>query len=135
MITYASHQLRKHEPNYSTHDLEMVAMDFALKIWRHYLYSVTCEIYTDHKSLKYIFRQRDLNLRQRRWMELLKDYDCFILYHLRKANFVADALSRKSAGSLAHISTKRRPIINELYELIDQGLQVKMTRKYILAQF
>ena len=76
VVAYASRQLKKHEQNYPTHDLEMAAVVFALKIWRHYLYGVTCEIYTDHKSLKYIFQQRDLNLRQRRWMELLKDYDC-----------------------------------------------------------
>ena len=98
-------------------------MVFALKIWRHYLYGVTCEIYTDHKSLKYIFQQRDLNLRQKRWMELLKDYDCSILYYPGKANVVADALSRKSSGSLAHISTERRSLVKELHELIDQGLQ------------
>ena len=112
----------------------MAAVVFALKIWRHYLYGVTREIYTNHKGLKYIFEQRDLNLRQRRWMELLKDYDCSILYHPGKANVVADALSRKSAGSLAHISTERRPIIKELHELIDQGLQLKVTKKCILAQ-
>ena len=99
------------------------------------MYGVTCEIYTDHKSLKYIFQQRDLNLRQRRWMELLKDYDCSILYHPGKANVVADALSRKSAGSLAHISTERRPIIKELHDLIDQGLQWKVTKKCLIAQF
>ena len=85
----------------------MTVMVFALEVWRHYLYDVTCEIYTDHKSLKYIFQQRDLNLRQRRWMELLKDYDCSILYHPAKANVVADALSRKSAGNLAHISIEK----------------------------
>ena len=123
VVAYASWQLKKHEQNYPTHDLEMVAVVFALKIWRHYLYGVTCEIYTDHKSLKYIFQQRDLNFRQRRWLELLKDYDCSILYHPGKANMVADALSRKSAGSLAYISTERRPIIKELHDLIDQGLQ------------
>ena len=92
--------MKKHEQNYPTHDLEMAAVVFALEIWRHYLYGVTCEIYTDHKSLKYIFQQRDLNLRQRRWLELLKDYDCSILYHPGKANVVADALSRKSAGPI-----------------------------------
>ena len=86
------------------------------------MYSVTCEIYTDHKSLKYIFQQRDFNLRQRKWMELSKDYECSILYHPSKANVVADALSKKSAGSLAHISTERRSIIKELHDLIDQGL-------------
>ena len=115
VVAYASRQLKKHEQNYPTHDLEMAAVVFALKIWRHYLYGVTCEIYTDHKSLKYIFQQRDLNLRQRRWLELLKDYDCSILYHPGKANVVADALSRKSAGSLAHINTERRPIIKEIH--------------------
>ena len=135
VIAYALRQLKKHEQNYPTHDLDMEAVVFALKIWRHYLYGVTCEIYTDYKSLKYIFQQRDLNLRQRRWMELLKDYDCSILYHPGKANVVADALSRKSAGSLAHISTERRPIIKELHELIDQGLQLKVTKRCILAQF
>ena len=99
------------------------------------MYGMTCEIYTDHKSLKYIFQQRDLNLRQRRSIELLKDYDCSILYHPGKANVVADALSRKSAGSLAHISTERRPIIKELHDLIDQGLQWKVTKKCLIAQF
>ena len=81
VVAYASRQLKKHEQNYPTHDLDIAVMVFALKIWRHYLYGVTYEIYTDHKSLKYIFQQRDLILRQRRWMELLKDYDCSILYH------------------------------------------------------
>ena len=103
VIVYASRQLKKHEQNYPTHDLEMAAVIFALKIWRHYLYGETCEIFTDHKSLKYIFQQRDLNLRQRRWMELLKDYDCTIQYHLNKENVVANALSRKSSRTLAHI--------------------------------
>ena len=102
VIAYASCQLKKHEQNYPTHNLEMVAVVFALKIWRHYLYGETCEIYTDHKCLKYIFEQKYLNLRQHRWMELVKDYNCTILYHPGKAN-VADALSRKSMGSLAHI--------------------------------
>ena len=135
VVAYASRKLKKHEQNYPTHDLEMATMVFALKIWRHYLYGVTCEIYIDHKSFKYIFQQRDLNLRQRRWMELWKDFDFSILFYPGKANVVANALNRKSAGSLAHISIERRPIIKELYELIDQGLQLKVTKKYILAQF
>ena len=92
-------------------------MVFALKIWRHYLYGETCEIFTDHKSLKYIFEQKDLNLRQRRWMELVKDYDCTIRYHPGKANVVADALSRKSSGSLAHIRVERRELIKDLHEM------------------
>ena len=74
-------------------------------------------------------------MRQRRWIELLKDYDCSILYHPGKANVVADALSRKSAGSLAHINTERRPIIKEIHELIDLGWQWKVTKKSLLAQF
>ena len=114
---------------------KMAAVVFSLKSWRHYLYGVTCEIYTDHKSLKYIFQQRDLNLKQRRWLELLKDYDCSIPYHPGKANVVANALSRKSVGSLPHISTERRPIIKELHELIEQGLQLKVTKKCLLAKF
>jgi hypothetical protein len=95
MIAYASCQLRKHELNYPTHDLELVAVVHALKIWRHYIMGTKCQVYTDHKSLKYIFTQKDLNLRQRCWLELIKDYDLEIHYHLGKANLVADALSRK----------------------------------------
>jgi hypothetical protein len=96
MVAYASQQLRKHEVNYPTHDLELVDVVHALKIWMHYLMGKRCELYTDHKSLKYIFTQSNLNLRQRRWLELIKDYDLRIIYHLRKANVVADALSRRS---------------------------------------
>ena len=95
VIAYASRQLKKHEQNYPTHDLELAGVVFALKIWRHYLYSVPYQIFTDHKSLQYIFTQKELNLRQRWWLELIKDYDCTIEYHLMKANVVADALSRK----------------------------------------
>ncbi|WP_369009851.1 Ty3/Gypsy family RNase HI domain-containing protein, partial [Escherichia coli] len=93
--------MKKHEVNYPTHDLELGAVVFALKIWRHYLYGETCHIYTDHKSLKYVFTQKELNMRQRRWMELIKDYHLVIEYHPGKANVVADALSRKnSSGAL-----------------------------------
>jgi hypothetical protein len=94
VVSYASRQLRKHEENYPTHDREPAAVVHALKIWRHYLIGHRCEIYSDHKSLKYIFTQNDLNLRQRRWLELIKDYDLGINYHPGKANVVADALSR-----------------------------------------
>ncbi len=94
VIAYASRQLKQHEKNYLTHDLELAAMVFALKIWRHYLYGEKFEVYSDHKSLKYLFSQKEMNMRQRRWMELIKDYDCDIIYHPGKANVVADALSR-----------------------------------------
>ncbi|WZZ15186.1 hypothetical protein YC2023_108275 [Brassica napus] len=97
VIAYASRQLRKHEGNYPTHDLEMAAVVFALKIWRSYLYGAKVQILTDHKSLKYIFTQPELNLRQRRWMEFVADYDLDITYHPGKANLVADALSRRRA--------------------------------------
>ncbi|GJS97268.1 putative reverse transcriptase domain-containing protein [Tanacetum coccineum] len=95
VITYASRQLKPHEENYTTHDLELGAVVFALKIWRHYLYGTKCTVFTDHKSLQHILDQKELNMRQRRWLELLADYDCKIHYHPGKANVVADALSRK----------------------------------------
>ena len=114
MVVYASRQLREHEQNYPTHDLELAAVVHALKIWRHYLMGKKTEIYTDHKSLKYIFTQPDLNLRQRRWLELIKDYDVNINYHPGKANVVADALSRKSYCS--HLIARARELPQELYE-------------------
>ncbi|GJT77755.1 putative reverse transcriptase domain-containing protein [Tanacetum coccineum] len=95
VIAYAFRQLKIHEKNYTTHDLELGAVVFALKIWRHYLYGTKSVIYTDHKSLQHIFSQKELNMRQRRWIELFSDYDCEIRYHPGKANVVADALSRK----------------------------------------
>ncbi|GJS26712.1 putative reverse transcriptase domain-containing protein [Tanacetum coccineum] len=95
VIAYASRQLKVHEENYATHDLELGAIVFALRLWRHYLYGTKCVVFTDHKSLQYILNQKELNLRQRRWIELLSDYDCEIRYHPGKANVVADALSRK----------------------------------------
>ena len=123
VVVYAFRQLKKHELNYPTHDLELAAVIFALKTWRHYLYRATCQIFTDHKSLKYLFTQKELNLRQRRWMELLKDYDCTIDYHPGKANVVADALSRKSTGSLAYMQTVQLPLMVELREL---GVELRM---------
>ncbi|GKA06365.1 retrotransposon protein, putative, ty3-gypsy subclass, partial [Tanacetum coccineum] len=101
VIAYASRQLKPYEVNYPTLDLELAAVVFALKIWRHYLYGETCDIFTDHKSLKYIFTQKELNMRQRRRLKLLKDYDANIQYHPGKANVVADALSRKNSGIMA----------------------------------
>ncbi|GJR75201.1 putative reverse transcriptase domain-containing protein [Tanacetum coccineum] len=95
VIAYASRQLKIHEKNYTTHDLELGAVVFALKIWRHYVYGTKSVIYTDHKSLQHIFSQKELNMRQHRWIELFSDYDCEIRYHPGKANVVVDALSKK----------------------------------------
>ncbi|GJY84317.1 putative reverse transcriptase domain-containing protein [Tanacetum coccineum] len=95
VISYASRQLKIHEKNYTTHDLELGSVVFSLKLWSHYLYGTKCTMFTDHKSLQHILNQKELNIRQRRWLELLSDYDCEIRYQSRKANVVADALSRK----------------------------------------
>ena len=96
VIAYASRQLRRHELNYPTHGLELAAVVHALKIWRHYIMGTKCQVYTDHKRWKYIFAQKELNLRQHRWLELIKDYDLEINYHPGKENLVADALSARS---------------------------------------
>jgi hypothetical protein len=96
VIAYASRALRPHEKNYPTHDLDLGAVIHALKIWRHYLIGTHCSIYTNHKSLKYIFTQADLNMRQRRRLELIKGYDLEVHYRAGKAHVVADALSRKA---------------------------------------
>ncbi|KAK4397574.1 Retrovirus-related Pol polyprotein from transposon [Sesamum angolense] len=106
--------LRIDELNYPMHDLELAAIVHALKIWRHYLFGEEFQIFTDHKSLKYILTQKELNLRQRRWIELLKDYDCTIDYHLGKANVVADASSRKSSGTLANLGSHNLILLLEM---------------------
>ncbi|GKD73491.1 putative reverse transcriptase domain-containing protein [Tanacetum coccineum] len=92
---YASSQLKVHEKNYTRHDLELSEVVFALKMWRHYLYGMKYVVFTDHKSLQHILDQKELNMRQRWWLELLSDYDCKIRYHPGKVNMVANALSRK----------------------------------------
>ena len=117
VVAYASRQLKPHERNYLVHDLELAAVVFALKMWRHYLYRERCKIYTDHKSLKYFFTQKELNMRQRRWLELIKDYDLEILYHPRKANVVADALSRKKQVDVVAMITSRKEIVEDLRRL------------------
>ena len=101
VVAYVSRQLKLYEQNYPTHDLELAGIVFALKIWRHYLYGEKCRIFTNHKGLKYLLTQKDLNLRQLPWLELFKDYDCIIDYHPRKENVVADALSRKMISALS----------------------------------
>src|SRR4051812_40410 len=95
VVAYASRQLKTHEVNYPTHDLELASVVHALKTWRHYLLGKRCEVFTDHKSLKYIFTQKEINMIQRRWLELIKDYNLSLQYHPGKANVVADALSHK----------------------------------------
>jgi hypothetical protein len=117
VIAYASRQLRKHELNYPTHDLELAAVVHALKIWRHYIMGTKCQICTDHKSLKYIFTQKDLNLRQRRWLELIKDYDLEIHYHPGKVNLVADALSWKGHTNMAMIIQFPDELVKEFERL------------------
>jgi hypothetical protein len=125
VIAYASRALLPHENNYQTHDLELAAVVHALKIWRHYLMGTHCNIYTDQRSLKYIFSQADLNTRQRRWLELIKDYDLEVHYHLGKANVVADALSRKVHYYCMTAESYRDTLCSELsklsLEIVPQG--------------
>ena len=106
VVAYGSRRLKNHEKNYPTHDMELAAVVFALKILCHYLYGEQFEVFSDHKSLKYIFTQRDLDMRQCRWMDFLEDYDFTLHYHLNKANVVVDALNRMSRGVLASIASQ-----------------------------
>jgi hypothetical protein len=115
-VAYSSRQLKVNEQNYPIHDLELAVVVHALKTWMHYLYRQKCDVYTDHKSLKYIFTQSELNMRQRRWLELIKDYELEIHYHPGKANVVADALSRKSQVNLM----VTRPMPYELAKEFDR---------------
>ena len=117
VIAYASRQLKSHEVNYPVHDLELAAVVFALRVWRHYLYETQVQIFTDHKSLKYLMSQKELNMRQRRWVELIKDYDCVIDYHPGKANVVADALSRKGKTVMNDMELKEQESIVELKKM------------------
>jgi hypothetical protein len=114
VVAYASRQLRWHEEHYPTHDLELAVVVYALKIWHHYLLGNICHIYTDHKSLKYIFTQSELNMRQRRWLELIKDYELEIHYHPGKANVVADALSRKTSCHCLTMKTSDITLCQEM---------------------
>ena len=116
-----------HEKNYPTHDLELAAVVFALKTWRHYLYGSQFQVFSDHKSLKYLFDQKELNMRQRRWMEYLKDYDFELLYHPGKANVVADALSRKRV----HMSSMMVKELELIEKLRDMNLELQPESDHI----
>jgi hypothetical protein len=132
VISYSSWQLRRHEEHYPTHDLELVAVVMTLRTWRHYLLGNVVHIYSDHKSLRYIFTQSDLNMRQRRWLELIKDYELEVHYHPGKANVVADALSRKGYCNylLAARSTKEESSTRVLPNLSLFNITLTPTTNY-----
>ena len=117
VVAYASRQLKVHEKNYLMHDLDLLVMVFALKICRHYLYGVYVDIFFNHKSVQYVFTQRELNLYQRKWLELLKNYDKSVLYHPNKANIADDALSRISIDSVAHVEDGKKKLAPKVHQL------------------
>ena len=128
VVAYGSRQLKNHEQNYPTHDLELTVVVFALKIWRHYLYGKEFKVYSDHKSLNYIFTQRDFNMRQRRWMEFLEDYDLTLQYHPGKENVVIDA----SQGALASIASQEWQMLETMGQF---GLQYSEQAQGTLGEF
>ncbi|GJW77984.1 putative reverse transcriptase domain-containing protein [Tanacetum coccineum] len=134
VIAYASRQLKVHEENYTTHDLELGAVVFALRLWRHYLYGIKCVVFTDHRSLRYILNQKELNLRQRRWIELLSDYDCEIRYHPGKENVVADALSRKGREKPLRVRALMMTVHNDLPKQIREAQGEAMKRRNVKAE-
>ena len=106
-----------YERSYPTHDLELQAVVFSLKIWRHYLNGVHVVVFADQKRLQYVFTEKKLNLRQRRWLELLKDYDMSVLYHIGNSNLVEDALSRMTKGSVSHIDEAKKDVVRDVHRL------------------
>ena len=118
------------DKNYPTHDLELAAEVFALKIVRHYLYDVHVDVYTDHKSLQYVFTQKELNLRQRRWLESLKDYDMSVIYHPDKANVVADSLSRMTMVSVSHVDEAKKDLVKDVHRLDRLGVRLEDSPNY-----
>jgi ribonuclease HI len=138
VVAYASRQLKKHEENYPTHDLELAAVVHALKIWRHYLIGNKCDLFSDHKSLKYFLTQIELNMRQRRWLELIKDYDVEINYHPGKANVVADALSRKTYCNNLMVKEEQPALHEDLEKLrietVDHGQANELRVTYDLEE-
>nr|GFA38738.1 putative reverse transcriptase domain-containing protein [Tanacetum cinerariifolium] len=131
VIAYASRQLKVHEENYTTHDLELGVVVFALRLWRYYLYGTKCVVFTDHKSLQYILNQKELNLRQQRWIELLSNYDCEIRYHPRKANVVADDLSRKERIKPLRVRALMMTIHNDLPKRMCEAQEGAIKKKYV----
>ncbi|GKB47133.1 reverse transcriptase domain-containing protein [Tanacetum coccineum] len=134
VISYASRQLKVHEENYTTHDLELGAVVFALRLWRHYLYVTKCVVFTDHKSLQYILNQKELNLRQQRWIELLIDYDYEIRYHPGKANVMADALSRKERNKPLRVRALIMTVHNDLPKQIREAQEEAMKRENVKGE-
>ena len=118
VVAYGSRQLNNYERNYPTHNMDLAAIVFALKIWCHYLYGEQFEVFSNHKSMKYIFTQRDLKIRQCRWMEYLEDYDFTLHYHPGKENVVADALNRKSRGVLASVTSREWKMLEVVGQFI-----------------
>ncbi|GJY51222.1 putative nucleotidyltransferase, ribonuclease H [Tanacetum coccineum] len=134
VIAYASRQLKIHENNYTTHDFELGAIVFALKIWRHYLFGTKSVIYTDQKSLQHIFSQKERYKRQRRWIELFSDYDCKIRYHPSKANVVAGALSRKDRDEASDESAGLQKGLDEMIEHRSDGALYYLDRIWVLLK-
>jgi hypothetical protein len=138
VIAYASRQLRRHEEHCPTHDLELAEVVHALKIWHHYLLGNICHLYMDHKSLKYIFTQSELNMRQRRWLELIKDYEIEIHYHPGKANVVASGLSRKASCHCLTIRISDTTLCQEMEKLnlgiVQQGTLTNVKLELVLLQ-
>nr|GEW08710.1 putative reverse transcriptase domain-containing protein [Tanacetum cinerariifolium] len=134
VIVYASRQLKFHKENHTTYDLELEAVVFAFILLRHYLYGTKCVVFTNHKSLQYILNQNELNLRQRRWIELLSDYDCEIRYHPGKANVVADALSRKERDKPLRVRALMMTVYNDLPKQIRKAQEEAMKRENVEAE-
>ena len=128
VIAYASKQLKPHDKNYPTHDLELAAIVFALKIWGHYIPGVDVAVFIDHYSQQYVVTQRNLNLRYIRWLELLKDYDMSFIYHYGRANVVADALSRVSVSCMAHVIDDKQEPVKEVHRLSHLGVRLEISK-------
>nr|GEX07338.1 putative reverse transcriptase domain-containing protein [Tanacetum cinerariifolium] len=134
VIAYASRQLKVHKENYTTHDLELGVVDFALRLWRHYFYRTKCVVFNDHKSLQNILNQKELNLRQRRWIELLSDYGCEIRYYPGNANVVVDALSQKEMDKPLRIRALMVTVHNDLPKKICKAQEEAMKRENVKAE-